>query len=84
MSVIVTRVIQIVCLLLSVICFFAILHSGFDSQVIGIAGSIIGFSVMIFLLASILRVVSDAAEKVLHSLGYRKEEKTTAASAPAR
>lgn len=73
MSVIVTRSIQIVCLILAVVCLFAILHSGFDSQVIGIAGAIIGFSVMIFLLAAILRVVSDAAEKVLLTLGYRRE-----------
>lgn len=81
MSVIVTRGIQIVCVLAVALSLFAIAGSNFNPEVMNAGALVIGFSIMIFLLATILRVVSDAAEKVLFSLGYRKEEKATAAAA---
>lgn len=73
MSVIVTRSIQILCLFIAGIAVFAIFGSKFDAQVVPEAGSVIGFCVVIFLLATILRVASDVGEKLLLSSGYRKE-----------
>lgn len=75
MSVIVTRTIQIICLILILVSFFGIIYAQGNEQLIDRAGSTLGFSLIIFLLATILRVVSDAGEKLLLAAGYRKEDK---------
>jgi len=74
MSVIVTRTIQIICLLLIVLSIGGIVYSGGNDQTIGRAGETLGFAVVIFLLTTILRVVSDAGEKLLLAMGFKKNE----------
>lgn len=73
MSVIVTRTIQIICLILIVVSIFGIIYAQGNEQLIDRAGSTLGFALVIFLLTTILRVVSDLGEKLLSSAGYRKE-----------
>ena len=75
MSVAVTRTIQIVALLIAALSLFGILGSRGDVQLIAGWGAALGVAVVIFLLAAILRVLSDVSEKVLGSMGYKREEK---------
>lgn len=72
MSIKVTRTIQVVCVVLVALSLIGMLYSGGDPRLIGRAGETIGFSVAIFVLTTILRVVSDVGEKLLLAAGYRK------------